>query len=161
MAPDRVDTWDIFQVIEGFMGKDARDAVVREINKEGFCLELPVFAGAKETVSALKELGVDIIIVTSPWTSKTWVYERTKWLKDHFGFQGSNIIHTSGKWRIKGDLFIDDHPTNVEKWAAHNGYEGAFVWNTPQNRKDEIVMPRLHSWAELLELVEARHGTRR
>lgn len=46
--------------------------------------------------------------------------ERTRWLVRHFDAKPSQIMHTSAKHLVRGDVLIDDKPTTIERWAHVN-----------------------------------------
>lgn len=145
-------TWDVFTHLEKSISAGDLNSLYGEIKSKGFCSDLPVCEGAQSAIHSLREKGLDIVVVTSPWHgSKFWMGERHEWLVKHFDFDHHQIIQTSAKHRIKGDLFVDDKPENVQKWADHNNWSGAFLWDTPFNQSDK-KLKRLKGFEELLEL---------
>jgi 5'(3')-deoxyribonucleotidase len=87
----------------------------------GFAHAIKPYDGALSFVERLQTLG-DITVVTAPYVqSRTWCYDRTKWLEKHFGFNARDIIFTSQKNIIKGNVLIDDniaHCTSFPEYAV-------------------------------------------
>jgi 5'(3')-deoxyribonucleotidase len=145
-------TWDVFAHLEKSIPKGDLQHIYEEIKSVGFCANLDVCEGAVEAVKSLQAKGLDIVVVTSPWYGSTyWMGERHHWLMHHFGFDHHQIIQTSSKHRIKGDIFVDDKPENVQKSSDHNTWSGAFLWDTPFNQFDKKLR-RIKGFEELLEL---------
>lgn len=153
---EELNKWDIFEQIQEIAGEEAKLAAMAAVSTEGFCSDMLPCEGAKDALLRIRELPVSITVVTAPWVSKTWVYERSAWLKKHFGIQREEIIHTHAKQLITGHLFIDDHVANVDKWGTHRGFDGAFLWNTQYNQHEGQHLKRLTSWQVLLEMLEER-----
>ena len=116
-----------------------------------FCTNLNIMPGAQDGVEKLKSYG-PVYIVTSPiWSSKTWQFERTRWLHEHFDIQASKVIQTSAKQLIRGDFFVDDRVSHVEAWQEENDDAWAFVLDVPWPRQQEVQdIHRCRNWDELL-----------
>ena len=126
------------------------EAVFDLIGTPGFCESLQLLPGAREGVDSLRKVA-NIVVVTSPWlSSPTWAFERTAWLKRHFGFTENQIVHTSAKQYISADVFVDDHATNVRAWAATNSGI-PLMWDCTHNRR--IDLPRVTGWDQLIKIV--------
>lgn len=124
--------------------------------KSGWCLGFPMYAGAKDFVKRLQELG-EVVIVTSPMTTPYWAYERTVWLEQHFGTPKARIVHTEGKHYVRGDVLIDDADENCFKWHAEYPQALTLLWDAPYNREVNLHgtgIVRVRSWAEALAAIE-------
>lgn len=137
------DQWDIGAAF----GLDWKD-LGRIVETPGFCASLPVYPGAVEGVAALQATH-DIYCVTSPFSGPHWMAERTAWLKQHFGFDKSHVIHCYTKRLVFGDLLLDDKPETVREWA--DAWPGAaLLWDAPWNQGADIGRGRrVRSWAEV------------
>jgi len=94
-----------------------KELIARIACEKGFCRELKVLPGARELVDMLRKYG-EVYFVTSPfWSSQYWMYERNHWLWREFEADSNEIVHTSAKHLIRGDMLIDDKPSTVEMWA--------------------------------------------
>lgn len=57
-----------------------------------------------------------------------WIIHRNAWLKEHFNIDPKKIIHTSAKYLIAADVFVDDQPNNIQKWIdRRNGVAVLFA----------------------------------
>lgn len=128
LTPDDITSWDIFDLL-GDGAERARDIC----RQDDFWRGLSVLPGAYEAVEKLQRDN-EIFWVTSPWWScRTWEHARREWLRRHFGTKPNNVITTSAKHMVCGDVFIDDKPQHVERWAArHPGV--AWLYDQPYNR---------------------------
>lgn len=121
---------------------------------EGLARCLAVYPGAVFGLRELEKLG-EVYIVTSPWNSNpTWTHDREHWLRANFGIPHSRVIHTSAKYLVRGDVFIDDKTTAVAKWRNEHPGKLPVVWSTPHNRRELWDGPCTSDWAHLCELVE-------
>lgn len=134
-------------------------AICRDIEYEGFANQLEPYDGAVDGVNAIAE-HADVYFVTSDWRgSKTWVYDRNKWLMRHFGDLGRNVIHTSHKRLVYGDVLVDDKPENVERWTLEWPTECGILWDRPYNRQANYAHLRRHSsWRQILKTVTWSSG---
>jgi 5'(3')-deoxyribonucleotidase len=127
----------------------------------GGCSSIPVYDGAKEAFTKLQELA-NIVVVTSPFTgSFTWAYERERWLERHFGVSYRDVIHAHEKYRIHGDIFLDDKPEHVDAWLDYWVNSGrdenvtALLWETDRtiNATVSSMAERVKDWESVLEIV--------
>ncbi len=149
---DEVTTWLKLHKL-GLTSSQQKD-LEHAIAQPGFCESLPVLPGAVEGVMKLRAYA-DIHIVTSPWLSPTWTFERTRWLQRH-GFikDFKEVTHTYAKELVQGDFLVDDKPENVKKWAAANPNGQGLIWTQPWNRHAEGY--KVDSWDSLLGYVKWR-----
>lgn len=109
--------------------------------REGFCENLPILPGAQEFIESLRKLDRQIIFVTSPpRDSKTWPYERRRWLEKNFGAKRTEVIFAVDKKYVDGFVLIDDHEGNILGWQKYNE-KPAILVGQPWNLK--IVMDDL------------------
>lgn len=98
----------------------------------GFVYDLPMYNGALEFLSSLRQRG-RVVACTSP-ANPTWTAERTKALQDHFGFSKRDIVVASDKSLIIGDFLIDDAVHNCQEWQNGAGMGGfALLFDRPWN----------------------------
>jgi 5'(3')-deoxyribonucleotidase len=150
LAEAPADDWDMFKVLT----EEQYDEMSRLIDVEGWCRSIEPYPDTKPAVAKLKSR-CDIVVVTKYRHTPYWVYERTEWLGEHFGFSPDHIIYTWDKTRIDGDFLLDDHPGNVRSWqAAHPDGVGMF-WSTEHNTRlaghEDI---RIKSWEAVIETVD-------
>jgi 5'(3')-deoxyribonucleotidase len=92
----------------------------------------------------LNQLGA-VYVVTSPWwPSPTWMYERTNWLRRHFGVTPEWVVHTSAKKLVHGRVFIDDNYAHLVDWRTANpiDHELALLVDAPYNRAAPLGLER-------------------
>ncbi len=141
--------WEMFGQ---FLQPEERKPVFAEIRKPGFCSALSPLPGAQEGVKRLQELG-EVYAVTSPFRSEPWVHERTKWLEDHFGIQESNVVFTSAKFLVTGDVLLDDRPDHILKWEAKHPHGHGLLWHLPNTAGQHDDIDRVHTWDEVIRRV--------
>lgn len=134
----------LFQSMRAWTPADTRATLLDIWNREGFCTNLKPYPSAVAGVLKLVEVA-DVTFVTSPMvTSRHWVYERSEWLKHHFGDLGKRVIHTHHKEFICGDIFIDDKPQHVRDWDRLRYPSTAALWLRPYNAKLVADLPHYH-----------------
>jgi 5'-nucleotidase len=108
--------------------------------------QLSVLAGLREVA--------DVVACSSPMIGH---------IKSKYGFllryfDRKHIILASEKWRIRGDVLIDDAPHNIYDFVTYTDGQ-IIVYDRPWNRSIQGV-PRVHNWAELgpvvLEILNER-----
>ena len=131
--PSDGENWDLFDYPEVKAIKN--DVWKYILGTKGIIRGLEKFAYADELISRLREEG-EVICVTSVTTGGFYADERIMWLIEEMGFERFDIILAYKKYLIDGDVFIDDKPDNVIKWADHwyHAQEGVPVLWLPPGR---------------------------
>ena len=140
--------WDIFAA---FTPEETK-VLLAECEKPGWCASLKPLPGAQEAVAELRK-HVDLFAVTSPFHSTTWVYERERWLAEHFGFERSQIVHTSAKYLVCGDVLLDDKPDHITAWQAEHPDGLAMLWPIANTRNLPLDKWRVKDWPDVLDRV--------
>ena len=154
---DDVDQWQI----ETALGLDEEQTklLYERVCSEGWVRDLPLYEGAKEGVAALREFA-DVVPVTAPfWSSKHWVYERYEWILNQLGILQRDVIHAHAKWRVAGDMLIDDKMSHLTQWAtAKHNADGIPVLFRRKYNENEIWDPavlrgyRVPDWPTLVHV---------
>lgn len=157
---DEIDRWHIADcdwfkraaVERGFGGAKALDKRLHErVVAPGFCSSIEPVDEAVKAVGELSKMA-EVFVVTSPWiTSPTWMHERTKWVREHFGIPHSHVIHASSKYLVHGDVLVDDKPSHVVEWGEQWGHGAALLFDMPHNRADGAGLRRV-GWPEVLDV---------
>ena len=128
--------WDIDELLEG--SSVSKNKFWEAINSSTMVQDLNPYPEAIIGVAKLKEIA-DIYICTSPMVHyPNWIIHRNDWLKRHFDINPKKIIHTSAKYLVSANIFVDDHPNNVQKWIdRQNGI--AVLWKANYNANHETV----------------------
>lgn len=93
------------------------EEVTKAISSPGFCETIPPFPGASAFVDNLSQTH-EVIILTSPWYSPTWVSERYAWLANHLNIPRKNVIFAQRKELVQGDILIDDRLIHLTRWVS-------------------------------------------
>lgn len=111
---DHVDAWD--KTLSGV-------SMYHYFSQPGFFAELRPIPGAHDVLRRLHDAGHEIVIVSSiagmghaPGEKLPWLKRYYPWIKDQ------RVIFAKEKYRIKGDVLIDDHPVNCAEFkkAQHS-----------------------------------------
>ena len=141
--------WDIFACLSARQ----RQVVFDAIGAEGFCAAIRPHAAAQQAVAELRRYA-DVFVVTSPFHSPTWMYERQGALRRDFDFMKGDVVHTSAKYLVQGDVLVDDNPTHVVTWQQHNPTGKGFLWHIPNTRTLGYDDIRVKSWEEVIDYVK-------
>jgi len=150
LGPEDLDVWDMFTLFT----EEEKQTVIAEIEKPGFCRALQPKDGAIQAVKDLRNL-VDVYAVTSHFTSPTWVHERDAQLMEEFGFKKREIVHTSAKYLISGDYFLDDNPSHIEAWRSEHPNGIAMLWHIHNTRNLGFDDIRMKSWPEVFDRIKS------
>lgn len=131
--PEHVRQWDIYTSLD--VPPEVTAEVDRHISSPFFCFNLEPYEGAREAVDQIREFA-DVVAVTTPWDSATWMRERELWLVEKLGFRRQDVVFTHRKWEQYGDVLIDDKVSTIERWVEQWGGEGV-IFSQPWNWDDE------------------------
>lgn len=148
---DDVKQWDFMRGQFG-MTQQQIDEVYKRMYVEGFCINIPLYKGAKEGVTALQEIA-DIYPVTASLGGPWWAFEREKWLLAHLGFPPTRVVSTTMKFLCNGDILVDDRTQNCADWQTEYPYGVAIRWERPNNAGDPWDGLRASNWDTLYGIV--------
>lgn len=119
--------WDLDEALG--LTKSERKAVYALMEMPGVALRINPYPGAVEGIKNLGKVA-DVFLVTSPVkTSPTWCFDRTEWIKQHFGDEfADSVTYTGHKYTFAADIFVDDKPTNCEEWQEAWPDGKALLW---------------------------------
>jgi 5'(3')-deoxyribonucleotidase len=146
----------------GTLPQEARNEVIKAITEEGFCSNIEAFPDARAGIASLGEAG-NITWVTSPWNTPTWVSERTRWIAEHFGKNGKNVIVTNPsalKAKVDGDMLVEDLQETLVSWLKAHPFGIGVLKTQPHNKADKLRHPRIvraSDWGLIRRLVEWTH----
>jgi 5'(3')-deoxyribonucleotidase len=107
----------------------------------GWCRSLPVYEGAKESVAELQTFAEVVPVTSHFWSSKHWVFERDEWILEHFGIHQKEVVHTHSKFRVDGDMLIDDKTSHLVAWKKKHPYGCAVRFLRAYNAKEDWRKP--------------------
>lgn len=116
---------------------------------------LEPYPGTQKYIEELKKYG-KIYIITSPMKEyDNWILHRDNWLLDNYDIKKDKIIHTRAKYRVHVDLFIDDKPSNVNKWKKQwpDGIGILFKHQGNKNCKG-IWDYHTNNWQDIINIVK-------
>jgi 5'(3')-deoxyribonucleotidase len=140
--------WDLFTI---FTNEETK-VLLAECEKPGWCAGLKPLPGAQHAVGELRK-HVKLFAVTSHFHSMTWVYERDRWLMEHFNFAKSEIVHTAAKYLISADICLDDKPDHVLAWQAEHPDGLAMLWPIANVRNMPMDKWRVKDWPDVIDRV--------
>ena len=126
--------------------KQAHDWQASIMSLEGtdFFGDLSKFDTSDELIRCVNNLTEgEWYILSSPLTDDidNSIFWKKHWLDKH-GYQPKEAIFTSKKYEYAtGNILIDDHFSNIEKWVEHGGYAIRYQANEDCVRS---VMQQLH-----------------
>lgn len=151
ITEDDITTWDFHESLPE--GEQIKKKIFDTMSEPGWCLHLEPFPGAVEGVHMLQTIA-DVFFVTSSFASPTWAHEREAWLLNHFDIPRSHIVHTSAKFLVRGQVFVDDRPKNLIAWRDHRPREGVpLLWDRPHNRENTSLQ-RVFNWEQVFNCVK-------
>lgn len=115
---DDVDTYAM-EVSFG-LSPEEKAAWFAQIRSQGYCASIKPYAGARECIAQLEELG-DVYPVTYPFPgSPWWIVEREVWMRDELGLDPDRVVYTRRKYAVAGDFLLEDTTEHLVKWRAHH-----------------------------------------
>lgn len=127
----------------------------KPLREKMFWESLPPYPGAVEAVKRIHNLGIEIYVSTTPFTtSPSCCWGKKKWFENHLYFLPYNrLIFIYDKYLLDGDAIIDDKPENIIKFNGRR-----ILWDQPWNRNlNSDVLPqwfsRAHNWREVESLL--------
>lgn len=142
--------WELF----GHLDPGIRERVEAEIHAEGWCRNLAPYSDAQEAVREMHQVAEVYIVTTPYYRHKTWCYERTMWLYEHFDIADRNVIFARDKHLVEGDVFVDDKPSHVRTWREFHPEGHGVMWSSWLMEKNRDMEPyRTQDWGEVLKHV--------
>lgn len=139
--------WDLMQIFTAL----TKEQIYAPLHDPELWDELQPIEGSVKYIKKLIDDGHNVYVVTSAHY-KTFQPKIEKVILKYFPYiSWRNVIVTSKKQMIKGDILIDD--------AVHNHIGGdyqKFLMNAPHNQSydaEENRMIRVSSWKEIYELI--------
>lgn len=143
-------------LLEELFPGEAFNSFKREVEKPGFWLALAPMPGAVETIKSLHDHNHELIIVTAPYNhSPRCYYEKVMWVNEYLPFINTreSFIGTSAKYRVRGDLLVDDQGKNIDKFFGLT-----CKFNHPYNRTVESDFS-ISSWKDFPSVINSILGS--
>ena len=144
-----ITSWDVSAAFPGLTRKQVYDVLL----EKGFWKDVEPTPGAAEAIQRFMAAGHEVFIVTAtPYESVT--EKMSDLLFRYFPFLSwKQLIITSRKQLIRGDVLIDDGVHNLE-----GGDYIKILMTAPHNRNYDAEangMIRVHTWAEIEEIIRS------
>lgn len=160
LTQDQILNWNIFSFTKPECGKK----FYNYLKTPGMFRHLPVRPYAKEMIQGFIDNDFRVLIVSDSPSGYAYcdyiednqkicnpADDKRKWLAEHFPMIPSeNIVFTSQKWFIKGDVLIDDKPSTYLEFLERN--RNAILVDQPFNR-DVMTDYRAYDLKEALNKV--------
>ncbi len=109
---NHIDAWD--KTLDGV-------SMYKYFSKPGFFRTLKPIPGAHRVLKGLHDDGYEIVIATAIAGLGHAPDEKFCWLTEHYPWIHRNTVFMcKDKFRIRGDVFIDDHQDNTSLYMKHN-----------------------------------------
>ena len=146
---EEIDSWDVSLAYPGL----THEQVYAVPHEKGFWKTVEPIPGAAEAMRHFMDAGHEVFIVTAtPYESVT--EKMSDLLFRYFPFLSwKQLIITSRKQLIRGDVLIDDGVHNLE-----GGDYIKILMTAPHNRNYDAEangMIRVHTWAEIEEIIRS------
>lgn len=145
--------------IENRLKQEHVSAIKKELTKSSFWRNLPEIEDAIWGVNKLKEMGYDILFVSTPTIEcRDWERVRLEWLQNKFEWvTKKHLLPVFSKEYVDGDMMIDDYQGNVSKWLKMRKYRGrknpiGIVFKAPYNRD---LGSKQMTWADIIDSLES------
>lgn len=146
---DSIREWDIHKAFPMLTGDD----VYAPLTEDGFWKEVRPMSGAREILLWAKEQGHKVYIVTAS-AYQTLPEKMENVLFKYFPFiSWDDVIVTSNKQMIRGDILFDDAPHNLE-----GGHFVKILMDAPHNQSYDAEahgMYRMRYWHEAMNVIRA------
>lgn len=146
---DDIDAWHM----EETLGAGAYTKITEWLNEPDFFDNLKPIPGAMEGVLSLMNSGHDVVIATTVAADVTHAFDGKRrslqrWLPE---FNLKNLVFTSRKGLLKGDVLIDDGSHNLDDWYKAGNTRGIVMharWN-----KEFKHFPRALDWKGVTAII--------
>lgn len=132
LVPDVLRHWDLDRYVKPECGRD----VYRYLRDPGLFRDLAPIPGAAEGVSALREAGVPLLVVSAAHSSLLQAAKRD-WLADHFGEWGlelaETVVFTAEKPLLPARVFVDDSPGQQRSYCRAHPHAYVATLSYPYN----------------------------
>ena len=119
------------------------------LQEPGFFREMMPMPGAREALSEMNTLGLEVFLCTSPFSPyQNCVLEKYQWVENYLGARWTDrIILTKDKTLVRGDILIDDKPhitgADVPTWEH-------ILYDRPYNKGVDKRRLTWENWKDVL-----------
>lgn len=146
VSPNDIVSWDIERFFDGL----SRTQVFSPLHDKKFWESIEPIDGAPEYLKKLIDDGHQVVLVTS--SHPDTIQYKYRFIVKYFPYISfKDIIFTSKKQMVRGDVMIDDAPHNLEG----GGYIGLLMYS-PHNREyeaEEHGFIRVSNWEQIYKVI--------
>ncbi len=147
---------DTFHLEKCIMVRNKKQVLEGVFTDDNFWLSMLPVPHSHEGLEYLN-MKYDLYIATTPWDEHNKDIKKN-WLLKHFPFLKPNqIIFSDEKWKLNGDVIIEDKPTTITKCGS-NGMVTVTKFQ-PYNM-DIFTDEFLYNWSDIkriMDKIEAEH----
>lgn len=151
------DSWNALSAVKPECGMKIFDY----FTEPGIYRRLKPKEGSQEVIAELVEMGAEILIVTdSPkgcshgdegWKGSNPADDKRAWLAEHFPMIDlDNVFICRKKWKVQGDILIDDKPATIQKFQEEG--RKILAMEMPYNRNMDVEL-RAKTWGDVREIL--------
>lgn len=111
---EHITEWDLHK----FVKKECGYKIYDFIDTGDAYRDLDPLPGAVEAIKALDKAGHNVVMVSAGSKHPDTAGHKLEWFKRVLGFSRKKCIIGHQKELIRGDVFIDDSPPNIQKYRA-------------------------------------------
>lgn len=150
LTEEDVVTYDLKQLPVPALHVAALHDVLRE---PGWCGSIAPYPDARAALTRYAQQH-ELVFVTAPFKSRTWEWERRRWLEAVFARSSEiPVIMTDHKHIVSGDVFIEDNHHHLNRWMAEHPNGLGILIDRPVNRGCNTLGHRVHDWDEVDALI--------
>lgn len=113
LSAEQVQSWEIHRHAKfGYK-------IYEIINRDGFYEELDPLPGAITAVNKIRDMGHKLLFVTASMKNPNAAAGKLRWVMNNLDTDRKDVIIAHNKYLIKGDVFIDDSPSNIKSYREH------------------------------------------
>ena len=107
-------------------------------------------AGAQRAVAAMQATASrGVFVVTSPWVDNAaWEFMRRAWLKRFFNIDEDQIVSTTAKFLVDGDVLVDDRPKHVRQWQEARGKKAVLFEHAHNAKERAVAQHSISGWTD-------------
>lgn len=131
--------------VQGVDEIDAFPNGIKHVNERGFFRSAPVIPHSQKILEELNQKH-EVFIVSAAMEFPNSLEEKYYWLQEYFPFiSWKQIVLCGSKQVVQGDIMIDDHFKNLDKFHGKT-----LLFDQPHNRKHHNHQhQRVHNWLEI------------
>jgi len=156
MTKADIHDWDIEQCVP------KEHNIIKYIMQSGYFLDLDPEEGAIDAIRWLSSKH-DVYMVSAPCSNPESAKDKIRWIRKNLPFlDKDSYVLTKNKHLIKGDVFIDDSPSNISRyrysWPLATILTVAYPYNKAiqdiVNLRAESYLDMANAWREMVFYIE-------